>query len=120
MRSLNELNKYRIISKRVMEIYGSIGDESNGAFSVKSPVDASQLVVIASTDDEWEHVSVSRRTRPPSWREMEYIAKMFFNENETWVQYHVPKSEHVNIHPNCLHWWRSVNKTFPRPPSEMV
>jgi len=51
---------------------------------------------------------------------MEQVAKMFFGDWETAMQLHVPRSDHVNCHPNCLHWWRPVHVNIPRPPAYMV
>ncbi len=45
---------------------------------------------------------------------------MFFNEDETVVEYHPAKSEYVNNIPNCLHLWRPLNEHMPTPPSIMV
>lgn len=68
----------------------------------------------------WEHVSVSLQTRTPTWEEMDYVKRLFFEDHETVVQFHVPPSDHVNFHPFCLHLWRLVKGTFPRPPAETV
>lgn len=38
----------------------------------------------------------------------------------TVVEYHVPRSEHVSIHDNCLHLWRPTQVDVPRPPKWMV
>jgi len=64
------------------------------------------LRVIASAAGGWEHVSVSLRTRCPTWEEMCYVKGIFFGEEETVMQLHPPKSQYVNHHPYCLHLWR--------------
>lgn len=69
---------------------------------------------------EWEHVSVSLPNRCPSWYEMDYIKDLFWSEDETVMQLHVPKSEHRNIHPHVLHLWKPRNAVIPRPPAEAV
>jgi hypothetical protein len=83
-----------------------------------------EIHVIASTGGGWDHVSVSCRDRCPTWDEMSYVAKMFFEPNEYAVQYHVPASEHVNRHPFTLHWWRPTSKLpgkrLPHPPKDYV
>ena len=79
-----------------------------------------QLFVIASTGFGWDHVSVSTRTRCPTWGEMEYVKRMFFEDHETAMQLHVPPSDHVNCHPYCLHLWRPQEFEIPRPPPEFV
>jgi hypothetical protein len=104
MRNLHKLDKYRYIDQKVVDMYGSLGDENFGAFQIDFR--SNKLFIIASSGDGWDHVSVSLRTRTPNWYEMEYVARLFFNDNEYAVQYHVPTQQHVNIHDNCLHWWR--------------
>lgn len=119
MKNLHELDYARMVEFELQH-YGMNGDDGNGVFQFLSCVDVMPLRVIASDGDGWDHVSVSRADRVPNYEEMEQIAALFFKENETAVQYHVPKSEHVNHHPYCLHWWRPTEETLPKPPSIMV
>jgi len=79
-----------------------------------------ELCVIASIFHDWEHLSISTRERTPTWYEMEYVANLFFKENEIAVQFHVPAKDHVNIYPHVLHWWRTHKEKLPRPPKEYV
>ncbi len=37
------------------------------AFVVKSPIDHEPMIAFASTNDGWDHVSVSRARRMPNW-----------------------------------------------------
>ena len=104
----------------VVERYGFEGDETCGAFMVPSPIDRQPLVIVASSGGGWDHVSVSRKNRVPNWAEMEHIARLFFRDDETAVQFHVPPSDHINVHDHCLHWWRSQDAPFPRPPGIFV
>ena len=120
MRNLHELDVYRMRGEAVREVYGWDGDETCGAFTVPSPVDRQPLVIVASSEGGWDHVSVSRRNRCPNWAEMEHIARLFFRDDETAVQFHVPPSDHINVHDHCLHWWRCQNELFPRPPGIFV
>ena len=55
---------------------------------------------------EWEHVSVSRADRCPTWDEMCLVKDMFWHEQETVVQFHPAKSDYVQNHPFCLHLWK--------------
>ena len=102
------------------DIWGWAGDETCGAFRVPSPTDGQTLGVIASSGDQWDHVSVSRSNRCPNWPEMEHIKRMFFEPHEAAMQLHVPVSEHINAHPYCLHLWRPQNEPIPRAPGWMV
>lgn len=120
MRDLHQLDRYRQRGPHVLEFYGWEGDHEHGAFVVPSCIDKQPLVVVASASDDWDHVSVSRRNRCPNWAEMEQIKRMFFADDETAMQLHVPPTDHVNAHPNCLHLWRPQRIEIPRPPSIMV
>jgi hypothetical protein len=92
---------------------------NNGAFMLKL-AHAQTLFAIASDQWGWEHVSVSRRDRCPTWDEMCQVKAMFWDAEDCVVQYHPPESEYVNQHPNCLHLWRKIDQPYPLPPSIMV
>ncbi len=115
MRNLRELDIHRINSSMW---YGDSGDGWNGAFRFN--VENGVLFVIASHGGGWDHVSVSREDRIPTWGEMEHIKRLFFLDTETAMQLHVPVSQHINCHPYCLHLWRPQNQEIPLPPSFMV
>jgi hypothetical protein len=89
-------------------------------FHLPSPIDKAPLRVVASSGEGWDHVSVSRQNRCPNWPEMEFIKRAFFKDDETAMQLHVPPSDHISIHPFCLHLWRPHGVEIPRPPSIMV
>lgn len=97
---------------------------NTGAFIV--PVQSGlKLQVISSGTDEvnkWEHVSVStyRKNRTPTWDEMVYIKNIFWDPEETVIQYHPPRSQYVNNHPHVLHMWRPLYFEIPLPPLSTV
>jgi hypothetical protein len=94
---------------------------NNGMFIVPSyTFSTAHMTVIASDGEGWEHVSVSRQDRCPNWGEMCRIKNMFWDEEDTVVQFHPAKSEYVSNHEFCLHLWRQAGKEFPRPPSILV
>lgn len=106
--------KFRVVHPA----YGA-GDEFNGTFVIK--LKHSQVVrVIASNGMGWEHVSVSREDRCPTWDEMCQIKAMFWDDSDCVIQYHPPASEYVNLHKNCLHLWRPIGIDLPMPDSIMV
>lgn len=100
----------------------------NGSFVI--PFNGLELFAICSdgsdwhksglTGKPWEHVSVSLTHRCPTWEEMEHVRSLFFDDDETVVQFSVPRSEHLNHHEFCLHMWRMVAGTFPKPPAITV
>jgi hypothetical protein len=120
VRNLLLLNVYRDVSKEVVAHFGNTGDETCGAFLVPSPLDRAAMRVIASADEGWDHVSVSRANRCPNWQEMEHVKRLFFKDDETAMQLHVPVSDHISVHPNCLHLWRCQSQPIPMPPKWMV
>lgn len=79
-----------------------------------------RLNVIASCGGGWDHVSVSHNKRVPKWHEMCKIKDMFFDDEDTVIQYFPPKSVYVNDHPRCLHLWRKQNTEIELPPIEYV
>ncbi len=116
MKNLRDLDPHRVLIKE----YGTLGDETCGAFVFPSPIDGQSLRIVASMEDGWDHVSVSRQSRVPNWPEMEFIKRKFFKDDETVMQLHLPPSEHINFHPFCLHLWRPQHVDIPRPPAWMV
>lgn len=68
----------------------------------------------------WEHVSVSLQDRTPTWEEMSYIKDLFWREDECVFQFHPPKKDYVNFHPNCLHLWKPLLVEIPLPPKETI
>ena len=120
MKNLESLEKYRSKIHEEVIYDGCNGDNGNGFFLVPSPVDRVKLVVIASDGDGWDHVSVSRKTRTPNWKEMSFIKELFFNDDETVMQLHVPIKDHINMCKTALHLWRPHNYVIPTPPKYMV
>jgi hypothetical protein len=113
MRNLHEL-------LRDTQLHCQQRGPDGGSFLVKSPVDKGTMKVIASFGLGWDHVSVSRPTKCPNWPEMDFVRRLFFKDNETVMQLHVPVGEHISYHPYCLHLWRPHGVEIPRPPNELV
>lgn len=115
----------RLVNGRIRDGYYGSTDSFwlTGAFLIQGPC-GGKLTILANTGSEdskgWEHVSVSLKHRTPNWQEMCFVKDLFWAEDECVVQFHPPKSEYVNHHPNCLHLWRHITDTFPMPPSMLV
>lgn len=73
-------------------------------------------VVWGNDEGGWEHVSVSpyNLTITPSWDDMCFVKDVFFDDEETVLQFHPKKSQYVNLGQNCLHLWRPKNKDLLR------
>lgn len=95
------------------------GDDTCGCFSLRLRL--SQMVfVVASSGLGWDHVSVSRRDRCPTWDEMCQVKDLFWDGDDCVMQLHPPKSDYINNHNFCLHIWRPTDSVIPTPPSFMV
>jgi len=106
--------------KRVHHHSGEWGDEGNGCFILKSNKNNKEILrVIASSQEGWDHVSVSLEYRCPVWKEMEFVKKLFMGDVVAY-QLHLPESDHINCHPYVLHIWRPWNKEIPLPPKDHV
>lgn len=123
---LKRVDRYRV---RRGELGSSTLDGACGAFMV--PRKGGPVLAVIASDvvgwirsgmpmPAWEHVSVSTPTRCPTWDEMEYVKRIFWDESETVMQLHVPPAEHINHHSFCLHMWRPVGIEIPRPPAAAV
>jgi hypothetical protein len=107
-------------------------DGQYGAFLLPSPEPGWELALICDdgTNTEvveslgWEHVSVrafrGKQSRTPTWKEMAFVKDTCWDDEDVVVQYHPPKSEYVNAHPDVLHLWRTVRQPFPRPSPVLV
>lgn len=122
MKDLNKLNKYRQ-SKVERALYGRNGNEANGVFMIPCLANKRRAILIkciASNGQHWEHVSASLSHRCPTWEEMEYIKRVFFEPHEVVMQLHVKETNHISKHPYCLHLWRPEDGFIPIPPIYMV
>ena len=99
-------NQYRV-KNGFMGSTDAIGN--NGQFVVKSLKLKNSLNCQASDGMGWEHVSVSRPDRCPTWEEMCFIKSLFWDSEDRVVQFHPPESEYINDHPYVLHLWRKTN-----------
>lgn len=108
---------------RERPLYSNSTYGNNGAFRIPHP-SGILFYCIVSDGAGWDHVSVQTldagKSRIPTWNEMEYVKALFFDDDETVMQLHVPTKDHLNLHPSVLHLWRPQKVSIPRPPSQMV
>lgn len=113
------LNQHRI---RTGPFASSDEDGFNGMFLLM--VEGLELKCLASDGAGWKHVSVSLNGsfRIPSWDIMSRVKELFWEDEETVMQLHPPKSQYVNQHPGCLHLWSPTdpNVTIPLPDPILV
>ena len=116
MRDLFELKKY---ARRHPTL--GWGDKDGGFYIVPSPLQTQvDLRIIASRGMGWDHVSISLKKRTPVWREMEFIKRLFFEDDEVVMQLHVAVKDYINAMPFCLHLWKPHKETIPLPLKIMV
>lgn len=121
------LNRFRI-RKGPYASDDSIGNY--GAFAIKAMPNTTLFVIAADGDEDgWEHVSAhavytsasgKKTIRTPNWSEMCYLKNCFWDEEETVIQFHPPKSQYINNHPHVLHLWRKKGVEIELPPSILV
>lgn len=107
-------------------------DGNNGFFRIRIPdellpakSERLTFAVVAhdgvhSVQTGWEHVSVSTEKRCPTWDEMHAIKRLFWNDDETVVQLHVPEAVKIDNHPYVLHMWRKIGGEAELPPPNLV
>lgn len=113
LRAPEFVEKYRVL---LPQYNYEAGDKQNGCFAFKDR----GLFCIISAGGGWEHVSVSRKSRMPTYDDMDWVAKTFWEDTDTLMQLRVPITEHINLSNFCLHWWRPIEDWIPRPPNWMV
>lgn len=104
---------------RIKDLMGGPYGAPYGAFRLTAPTGLT-LTIIASSDGDWEHVSVSTPNRCPTWEEMQFVKETFWGDNEEVMQVHPKKENYVNVHPYCLHLWRPTAAEIPMPPKWMI
>ena len=58
---------------------------------------------------KWIHVSLSRKSRMPTYKDITVVKRLFIGADKKALQVLEPESEHANIHPFCLHLWHCVD-----------
>lgn len=76
------------------------------------------LMIIASVGKyedghEWLHISVSRKSRIPSYEDITRVKRDFIGEDRKAITVLPEKKYHVNLHKNCLHLFYSADNPLP-------
>ena len=92
--------------------------ESSDGMSLRLWRDTTVVVVWGG---DWDHVSVSCKSRTPTWTLMCSLKRVFFREDEWAIQYHPAAKDAVDTHPHPLHLWRPHQPEYMQlPPIWMV
>lgn len=120
----------KIDEKRV-NYPGSLQTEAGDRFGVFKLTTGKGASLLCIVDDGkttgWEHVSVhvedrgeEKPSRCPSWNEMCYVKRTFWDDSETVVQFHPKQEQYINNHSFVLHLWKRVQLDYTLPPSCLV
>jgi len=110
-------NQHRLTTHPILGSDDSFGN--NGFFIIKHEV--YEIRCQASDKKGWEHVSVTiSRNHPPPWKIMCFVKDLFWEKEDTVIQFHPPESKYVNLHENCLHLWRSTEEKIKIPETELI
>jgi hypothetical protein len=114
-------NQYRNKNHPLLGSDDSLGN--NGYFII--PLEKCVFAhVIVSDGKGWEHVSVhvddDGENATPLWEEMCKIKDLFWDKEDTVVQFHPPEKEYVNMHKDTLHLWKPIGYDIKTPPSILV
>lgn len=113
-----DLNKYKV---RVGNDLSSLNiDAYPGFYNLPGPCGKDLFVICGEAYKRWEHVSVSVKNRTPNWMEMDHVKKIFWDDEETVIQFHPRESAKINYHPFCLHLWKIEGMEFSLPPPETI
>jgi hypothetical protein len=115
----DKVEKYR--ARHPMGFQHRKGDRF-GWFEIPTSATGPKLrVMVAPSDDQWQHVSVSLASRCPTWDEMCLVKDLFFEDEDVVVQFHPKKTQYVNNAKYCLHLWKlNDGREFPTPASILV
>lgn len=113
--------------KQPIPIYCSKEGDRHGFFIIPDEKIKDRYLQVYASDGSstnWEHVSVvgvyKRNNYTPSWEEMCKVKDLFWTSDATVIQYHSPKTEYINMHPNCLHLWRKIGVKIDLPPTILI
>lgn len=94
-----------------------------GAFFIPQGDNTLRVIVDDGQLTGWEHVSVSiaeNNNKAPNWGMMDMVKRMFWEDDEVVVQYHISGKDRINKHNGCLHLWRPTDTALPTPPKCLV
>ena len=121
MRDLKEIEKIRGLHiTTLLPKEGIVGYYKELEYTNKNIKFGKEFMFVFTWNHGWEHLSVSTKTRCPTWEEMCKFKDIFFTEDEACVEYHPKKSDYVNLHPYCLHIWKPLEVELPLPDKSLV
>lgn len=61
-------------------------------------------------ETKWLHVSMSFKSKLPSYADMKIVKNVFIGEDQTAFQLFPPNDQHINLHENTLHLFSCLTK----------
>ncbi|KKM56455.1 hypothetical protein LCGC14_1551600 [marine sediment metagenome] len=99
-----ELRYLDVAPKRLPRKWRSCGAFGPEGWSYERTDGLQVICSIWFRDDKyWLHVSCARLAKLPSYKDLKEVKRVFVGEDKKAIMVFPPESEHVNIHPNCLH-----------------
>lgn len=68
---------------------------------------------IKSDGLEWLHVSFSRTSRIPDYKDKQMVKRDFIGNDKKAIMVFPDEDHYVNNHPYCLHLWYSADNPLP-------
>jgi len=91
--------------------------EANDGAAFENKANGLRVIVSISLEQDqelWLHVSLSRKSRVPSYEDLTLIKHLFIGDERSAIMVLPEQAKHVNIHPNCLHLFSCLS-TNPLP-----
>lgn len=63
-----------------------------------------ECIICVGKDEQW-HMSISCKSRYPTWDEISHARYNLIPDEVTMAMLLPPMAEYVNIHPNTMHIW---------------
>jgi len=60
-------------------------------------------------EQAWLHVSFSRRSRLPDYKDLRLVKRRFVGDDRVAVEVHPTQAQHVNLHPFTRHLWSCLD-----------
>jgi len=83
--------------------------KTDDGYHVARRIDQLSVIVTEAVELDgkwWRHVSVAKPDRLPTYTEMVAVKEAFIGADRKALSVLPARSEHVNLHPFCLHlWW---------------
>jgi hypothetical protein len=88
----------------------ALNDPRVGLFYLS--IDGVHVISSALVEEDgkrWQHVSLSRHERLPSWEDVRRVKDLFIGKDKLAIQVLPREADYYNYHPHCLHLWHCLD-----------